>query len=191
MTKRSADGGRAKVIEAARSLFQECGFHQTRMAELSERAGVSVGQIYRLFASKAEMIAAIIAEDTDARIARLEQIHQAVVSGACSAREGLRTAALDALNQGEQALTFEILAEGFRNPEIGEEIGDLCDRYRAILREIILSAEASIEGDRLAAAEEMLLAILFGLGNRTLSRPPLSAEVTADYAADMVLAMLR
>lgn len=191
MTKRMADGGRERVIAAARALFQEHGFHQTPMSELAKRADISVGQIYRLFANKGEMISAIIGEDTDMRIERLAEIRDGVASGALTPRDGFRAATLDALEQGEQALTFEILAEGFRNAAVGQEIGDLCDRYRAMLGEIVLSADQSLAGDALSAIEEMLLAILFGLGNRTLSRPTLSAEVTADYAADMVLAMLK
>lgn len=191
MTKRMADGGRERVISAARALFQENGFHQTPMSELAKRAEISVGQIYRLFANKGEMISAIIVEDTDMRIDRLAGIRDDVASGRLSPRDGFRAATLDALNQGEEALTFEILAEGFRNKAVGKEIGDLCDRYRAMLREIVLSADKSLCGDKLLAIEEMLLAILFGLGNRTLSRPPLSAQATADHAADMVLAMLK
>ncbi|WP_164857406.1 TetR/AcrR family transcriptional regulator [Sphingomonas crocodyli] len=190
MTKRMADGGRAQVVATARKLFQERGFHQTAMAELSERAGISVGQIYRLFANKSEMIAAIIEDDTEAQIASMAEIRSAVAEGRMSAQEGFRTIAFDTLTAGEEALTFEILAEGFRNPAIGEGIGVFCDRYRAKLRDLIVSTNANITGDRLAAAEEMLLAILFGLGNRSLSKPQLSAEDTANYAAAMIVGML-
>lgn len=179
------------MIEAARSLFQESGFHQARMAELSERSGVSVGQIYRLFASKSEMIAEIVTADSEARIKRLEHIHAAVISGHSTPHEALRTAAFDALSQGQQALTFEILAEGLRNQSVGRKIGELCDRYRANLREIIRSSGTTVAGDRLKAAEETLLAILFGFGNHALSRPSLNAELLADHAAGMVLAMLK
>lgn len=190
MTRRSEDGGRTKVVAAARKLFQQKGFHQTAMAELSEQSEVSVGQIYRLFTSKSEMISAIIRQDTDERIKRLAEIRDAVASGACSARDGFRRASVEVLQQEAEALTFEILAEGFRNAAVGAEIGLLCERYRAVLREIVLAAGSAIEGPRLAAVEEMLLAILFGLGNRSLSRPVLSVEKTAEYAADMILAML-
>lgn len=191
MTKRMEDGGRSKVVSAARAIFLQKGFHQTSMAELSDRADVSVGQIYRLFRNKGEMIAAIIQEDTNARIASLAALRDDVSRGSLTAHQAFQRAALEALEGGQEALTFEILAEGFHNPFVGDVIGMLCERYRAMLSEIIVSACADITGSKLLAAEEMLLAILFGLGNRSLSRPPLSAEDTAHYAADMIVAMLK
>jgi TetR/AcrR family transcriptional repressor of uid operon len=190
MARRTEDGGRERVVTTARSLFQQKGFHQTAMAELSEKAGISVGQIYRLFANKGEMIAAIIDDDADALICRLAAIRDAVARGEQTAREGFRQAVLQAMSADNEALTFDILAEGFRNPVVNCTIGILCDRYRTMLREIILSADPSLQGARLMAAEEIMLALLFGLGNRTLSRPQLSVEDTADHAADLILHML-
>lgn len=191
MTRRTADGGRAQVIATARQLFRERGFHQTAMADLSERAGVSVGQIYRLFPNKGEMISAIIAEDTKAQFERLLAIQNCLASGGCDVRGAFRMIVFDALRQGEEAPTYEILAEGFRSPVVGRMIGDYCDRLRTILGEIIMVAEPEIARARLRASEDMLLAILFGMNNRSLSRPLLSAEETADHTADMILAMLR
>jgi TetR/AcrR family transcriptional repressor of uid operon len=190
MTKRTDDGGRARVIATARRMFQRKGFHQTAMAELSERAEVSVGQIYRLFASKSEMIAAIVEEDNETRQARIAELQEAVASGALTARDGFRQMVLEGFKEGEEGLTFEILAEGFRNPQVGDDIGELCDRYRAMLRKMILTVDASLDGAPLAAAEEMLLAILFGLQNRALSRPRLTVDEIADFAAGMILSMI-
>jgi len=190
MTKRTDDRGRARVIATARRMFQQKGFHQTAMAELSERAEVSVGQIYRLFASKNEMIAAIVEEDTDTRMARLAEIQEAVASGACTARDGFRQVVLEGFKESQEGLTFEILAEGFRNTQVGDDIGDLCDRYRRMLRKMILTVEPSLDGAPLAAAEDTLIAILFGLDNRALSRPRLTVDETAAFAADMILSMI-
>ncbi|WP_260929530.1 TetR/AcrR family transcriptional regulator [Novosphingobium sp. 9] len=191
MTKRSTDGGREKVVAAARMLFEQRGFHQTAMSELSERAGVSVGQIYRLFASKSEMILAIIHEDTEAKLVRFGLIRADLEAGRITAREALRRLAAEALAHEQQALTFEILAEGFRNPRTGDEIGQFCDRYRGALSALIRAAAGEMEPGRLAAAEEVLMGLLFGLGNRALCRPRLGPEETADFAADMMVAMLR
>lgn len=191
MTKRTADGGRAQVIATARLLFHERGFHQTAMADLSERARVSVGQIYRLFPNKGEMITAIIGEDTKAQFERLLAIQNCLASGGCEARGAFRMIVIDALSEGEEALTYEILAEGFRNPLVGKMIGDYCDRMRSMLGKIIMVAEPGIPEARLHASEDMLLAILLGLNNRSLSRSLLSAEETADHTVNMILAMLK
>ncbi len=87
MTKRRSDGGRAQAIATARICFGQKGFHQTSMAELSERTGISIGQIYRLFRNKSEMIAAIIAEDTEEQLGRLGLIRDAVAAATRRSRE--------------------------------------------------------------------------------------------------------
>ena len=50
--------GRARIMDAARTLFSSNGFHQTSMAQLATAAQVSVGQIYRLFKGKEDVIEA-------------------------------------------------------------------------------------------------------------------------------------
>ena len=52
--------GRARILTAARTLFSANGFHQTSMAQLASAAQVSVGQIYRLFKGKEEVIEALV-----------------------------------------------------------------------------------------------------------------------------------
>jgi AcrR family transcriptional regulator len=190
MTKRRSDGGRAQVIAAARTFFTQKGFHQTSMAELSERSEVSVGQIYRLFRNKSDMIAAIIEEDTAEKIGRLAAICADVTDGRCDLREGFRRVILGAVKEHEDPLIFEILAESFRNPLIGGAIDNVCDRYRLLLRQLILYPNRDIAADRLEAAEEMLMAMIFGLGNRKVAPHRQSIETTARHAADMILQML-
>jgi AcrR family transcriptional regulator len=50
---------RARVLEAARTVFQERGFG-AEMKEIAERAGVGIGTVYRNFATKDELIDAIL-----------------------------------------------------------------------------------------------------------------------------------
>ena len=57
--------GKERILEAARTLFDSHGFHQSSMAELAVAAQVSVGQIYRLFKGKEDIIAAIVQADYD------------------------------------------------------------------------------------------------------------------------------
>jgi len=185
------DGGRSKLIAAAQTLIAQKGFHQTRMAELTHLSGISVGQIYRLFANKSEMIIAIVQDDTEKRIQRLAAIRDDVAAGVLAPETGVERAILQALQESSEALNFEVLAEGLRNPVVADVVGSLCENLRAILGELILKIAPELTGSRLLAAEEMLLAITFGLGNNTLSRPVLSSETSARHAAEMIVAMLK
>ena len=48
-----------------------------------------------------------------------------------------------------------------------------------------------LSDERLAEAEEMILACMFGLGHRSLSKPELSPASTAKGTARMIVAALR
>jgi AcrR family transcriptional regulator len=54
-----ARANRQRLIEAAEAVFAERGVH-AEMKEIAERAGLGVGTIYRNFATKDELVAAII-----------------------------------------------------------------------------------------------------------------------------------
>src|SRR3546814_20278573 len=51
---------RERIVNAARRLFGSKGFYATTTAELAEEASVIVGQIYRLFTDKDDVILAIV-----------------------------------------------------------------------------------------------------------------------------------
>src|SRR3546814_5740230 len=61
------DAPRQRILKAARELFDAKGFHATTTAELATEAAVSIGQIYRLFDNKDDVIIALVEENTKAR----------------------------------------------------------------------------------------------------------------------------
>src|SRR3546814_10561955 len=69
---------RETIVDAARRLFGSKGFYATTTAELAEEASVSVGQIYRLFTDKDDVILAIVEENVRVRLAELHSIFDAV-----------------------------------------------------------------------------------------------------------------
>ena len=58
---------RDRLVVAARAVFAERGFADTRMSDVAERAGVSHGTVYVYFDSKAALMAAVV-EDLLAEI---------------------------------------------------------------------------------------------------------------------------
>src|SRR3546814_2087534 len=72
------DAPRQRILKAARELFDAKGFHATTTAELATEAAVSIGQIYRLFDNKDDVIIALVEENTKARIAEMPGIFGAV-----------------------------------------------------------------------------------------------------------------
>jgi AcrR family transcriptional regulator len=51
-----------KILEAARSVFAEKGYHEARMEDIAETVGVSKRTLYLYFENKEELFAAICAE---------------------------------------------------------------------------------------------------------------------------------
>lgn len=61
-----ADNRRRHLLDVARRLFIDQGFHQTGVAQIAAESGIKVGQIYRDFASKEAIIAAICESNVEA-----------------------------------------------------------------------------------------------------------------------------
>ena len=57
---------RDRLTSAAAELFAERGFHRATVPAIAERAGVSVGLLYRYFPSKTALAQAIVEADRDA-----------------------------------------------------------------------------------------------------------------------------
>jgi AcrR family transcriptional regulator len=51
---------RARLMQAAREMFQENGYGQTSVAQISERAGVSQGAFYQYFRDRAHVMSALV-----------------------------------------------------------------------------------------------------------------------------------
>lgn len=67
----------AELLDAALALFVEKGFAHTRAEEVAARAGVSKGTLYLYFASKEELLKAVIRERLSAEIeAGAEQVER-------------------------------------------------------------------------------------------------------------------
>ncbi|MFC3441343.1 TetR/AcrR family transcriptional regulator [Sphingobium rhizovicinum] len=183
--------GKVRILEAARTLFDSHGFHQTSMAELATAAQVSVGQIYRLFKGKEDIIEALVTDDADQWCGEMAEIRVKLDSGALTIERTFEELLLHTIDEKDEALSFDILAESFRNPAVSDTIGAMCERFRAFIRYFACAANPRLSGETLDAAEDMTLACLFGLGHRSLSRPILDAASTARLTARMIVAALR
>jgi AcrR family transcriptional regulator len=183
--------GRSRILAAARDLFASKGFHQTSMAELAVAAQVSVGQIYRLFKGKEDIIEAMIHTDADQWSEEMADLRSRLDSNQIGVEQAFEEALMSKFEEKDEALSFDILAESFRNQRVGETIATLCARFRSHLRDFACIANPDLSGEALDAAEEMILACMFGLGHRSVSRPTLSAEQTARRAAQMIVAGLK
>jgi AcrR family transcriptional regulator len=71
---RRSQATRQALLEAARRLFASQGVESTRINEITEEADVGFGSFYNHFASKEEIVEAVLAQTIEAQGAALEQL---------------------------------------------------------------------------------------------------------------------
>lgn len=121
----TAEGSqRAEAILAhARQAFVEKGFDGASMQDLARAAGMSAGNFYRYFPSKAALVEAMIARD----LQEIDGIFQEIAASTdplAAFRAGLRKELIDQCN-GADRLWAEIAATATRKPEVAAALGGL------------------------------------------------------------------
>ena len=180
-----------RIRIAARNLFATNGFHQTSMSELAVAADMSVGLIYRSFKSKGDIIEAIVRADFAERLAELEDLSERLGKGELTVEQTFQELFRQAISEGDEALSFDIIAEGFRNECVSRAIGEMYGRFRGYLCDFARAANPGLDGEELEGAAELLLGCLFGVGHRSLSRSSLDAARMSDLSARMIIAALK
>jgi AcrR family transcriptional regulator len=163
-----ANARRAKIVQAARELFAEHGFHATSMAKLSERSGVLVGQIYRDFANKEAIVAALVEQDLDSFLAGDELCAARCTADRTMVRDWIaRFVACNELN--DTRLISEIMAEANRNQRIAEIFDAMDDRLRGqLVRALKIIAPGATDEGRIARLGESILIMAGGMCQRRL-----------------------
>src|SRR3546814_13854407 len=103
-----------------RSTRTDTLFPYTTLFRSATEAAVSIGQIYRLFDNKDDVIIALVEENTKARIAEMHGIFGAVEQGKQSVFDAIKAIASISIVKSDGGMSFEILAEACRNPRSGE-----------------------------------------------------------------------
>ncbi|MGE3142180.1 MAG: TetR/AcrR family transcriptional regulator [Hyphomonadaceae bacterium] len=174
---------RRQILEAALYCFRRRGFHQATMQEICAEAGISPGALYRYFASKSDIIAAI-AEDE-------HRDGGAMLSG--ETREGGFLEGLGALaghffarcmEEGHASIFADVLAEAARDPHLAARLTQIDAQRIARLSEAMRAAQARGEIDPqldARAAAQILMAAMAGLATRHMLIGGDSAAATADF----------
>jgi AcrR family transcriptional regulator len=119
--------------------FAKCGFHQTSMHDVSEEAGISVGLIYRYFASKEAVIGALAEEHKQELAGLLERAR--VAPTLLDSLEILLTAhCCEDQPQLHCAFVVDLFAEAGRNPAMANLVRDVLETGIAGVTDVIARA---------------------------------------------------
>lgn len=176
-----------RIVQAARQLFAEHGFHCTSMADLANFAQVSVGAIYRSFPSKSEIIREIILAETQETLGQLKTAIEQVRSGEVGGNAAVERMIFQWVSERSDALEHEVVAEAHRNPEIASMITEICGQFRDLFQILARLLHPGLGDTEAEGVAELLLACLFGMGNREFTHPRLTEAQTAATVALLIL----
>ena len=186
--KTKGESSRERIIDAARRLFGSKGFHATTTAELTAEARVSIAQIYRVFASKEDIVIAIVEQRMRAMGIEMHAIFDAVKRGDLSTFEALKAMVASLLDDREVGLVFEILAESCRNPAVAERVASLTTFYRDGIYHLAAFAKPDGSPAEIEAYVNVALACLIGLYYRPVLKTS-NAETSHNVACLMMRAL--
>lgn len=162
---------RARVLDAARAVFAEAGYHGASLDSIAARAGFSKGAVYSNFAGKDDLFLALLEDELDARA---EQ--GAAAAGSADDLAPLGAAVLALATQGAMAtIVFaEFRVRAARDPELAARLGALREALTASVAHR-LEVEVARRGLALTVpppeAAATLLALVNGVALEQIGRP--------------------
>jgi AcrR family transcriptional regulator len=163
-----AIAGRAEeLLDAAARCFAHGGFHATTVAEISLEAGCSPGLLYRYFAGKEALVAALVEREAQRTVAALEAVRDSA-----DMLDALDRAAIVSVGDWDDAraasLHVQIVAEAARGQSaaVTESVRrTYTDIIAALADTLRVAQEAGVVDEDLdvAVTARLLVAIVNGL----------------------------
>jgi TetR/AcrR family transcriptional regulator, fatty acid metabolism regulator protein len=123
---------RRVILEAAIRVFAEKGYHEARVGDIAEEAGVAYGLLYHYFGSKDEVLETIFRETWQMMLETVRSVEQADES----AREQLRKVAAVVLRSWKRTpdLIRVLIKEVTRNQKYQREMHEVGQAFSALER---------------------------------------------------------
>lgn len=163
---------RLHLLDVARALFVEQGFHQTGIAQIATASGIAVSQMYRDFGSKDAIIEAICERDVGAWLEE-DVLAEAVAKQDLHAiRSWLRRLSTPDQPADRCQLVAEIIAEAGRNRRVAEIYRQVDARVRRSLSTALgaLASEGTLP-NHVTAFTEYILRLVAGAICRRIVNP--------------------
>jgi AcrR family transcriptional regulator len=164
-----------RIVEAMRSSVARRGISGSTFEHVAREAGVSRGLLHYYFGTKERMLVEVVRRDADVRVARLDE----PVGKATTVDELLEALVANLQDSiqndpGFWVLLFELFTAGRRNPDIRREVGELFNRVRDHVSDILRAKEQegviSLRFDA-DAVTGYLFALADGIALQVLSDP--------------------
>nr|HEV2791906.1 TetR/AcrR family transcriptional regulator [Solirubrobacterales bacterium] len=184
--ERELSGEKAqRIVDAMRESVARRGAAGSTFEHVAGEAGVSRGLLHYYFGTKERLLVEVVRRDTDIRVARLDE-QLAPTKTADDVIEVLVASVTNMIENepGFFLLLFELFSAGRRNPDIQHEVGQLFEKTRSHVADILHSKEEEgVLSLRFGADDVVscLFALCDGFALQALSDP--ERDMTAAFAA--------
>ncbi|HEU5061833.1 MAG TPA: TetR/AcrR family transcriptional regulator [Solirubrobacterales bacterium] len=164
--ERELSGDKAqRIVDAMRESVAKRGAAGSTFEHVAREAGVSRGLLHYYFGTKERLLVEVVRRDTELRVERLDarlgpaqsidDVVEALVSSLTEVIEN---------EPGFFLLLYELFSAGRRNPDIQREVGQLFEKTRSHVADVLRSKDE--EGVlSLRFAPEDVVSYLFALGD--------------------------
>jgi AcrR family transcriptional regulator len=189
--ERELSGDKAqRIVDAMRDSVARRGAAGSTFEHVAREAGVSRGLLHYYFGTKERLLVEVVRRDTELRVEALDErlVPAKNVDDVIDALVASLTEMIEN-EPGYFLLLFELFSAGRRNPDIQREVGQLFERTRTHVADLLRGKEE--EGVlSLRFAAEDVVSYLFALGDgfalQALSDP--SRDTTGAFAAGVASA---
>src|SRR5215218_6012590 len=119
---------RRQILTAAVKVFADRGFHEARVGDIAEEAGIAYGLVYHYFDSKEELLETIFRTTWSEMLARVEEVEAAGVR----APEAVRQVTAPLLRTWRR--DPDLVREVTRNQHVQQEIEEITSAMQALER---------------------------------------------------------
>jgi len=184
---------RQRIAETARKLFVTKGFHGTGVAQIAAESDVKIGQLYRDFSCKEDIVAEIVQNNISTFLDEGGLCRAAIEHDAAAAHEWLRRFLTDDDNgecdgsEDECAMFAEINAEASRNERIAAIVRATDARLRsAIVTALEIMAPGPALAERRLVLAHVILSLGYGIWYRRIVAPEVSTMLLGNYSLRMI-----
>ena len=164
--ERELSGDKAqRIVNAMRESVAQRGAAGSTFEHVAREAGVSRGLLHYYFGTKERLLVEVVRRDTELRVERLDA-GLGPAKSVDDVVEALVSSLTDMIENepGFFLLLYELFSAGRRNPDIQREVGQLFERTRSHVAEVLRSKdEEGVLSLRFAA--EDVVSYLFALGD--------------------------
>jgi AcrR family transcriptional regulator len=184
------DARRRQILDAALACFSEAGFHQTGMADIVRRSGLSHGAVYLYFSFKDDIIEAL-AVDRHRNEAALNATALANADPMDALRALARSYALNLVDPAGEARRRVVVngwAEALRNDRVRSAVLEGAEAARSALGPLIERLAPDVDSDAVA---RLLVAMFQGMTLQAVWGEPIDVEAALAALDCMLIGLVR